>query len=119
MPGRVLIGGPLFWTLVGVLFLAGMLAAYVAFDAVRRAWFPGTRAPERVRWWFLVPQAAYLVLVLLGQFNAIPMAVTGIVVLCTPLALGQQVVYLLRVVFPKPSAVEIGSPAEGEVVPGD
>ena len=117
MPGGVLIGGPLFWFLVGVLFLAGMLAAYVAIDVTRRAWFPGTRLAERARWWYLVPQAAYLVLMLLGQFNAIPMAVTGIVVLCTPLALGQQVVYLLRVVFPKPPAVKFEPPVEDEVAP--
>ena len=114
MPGRVFIDGPLFWTLVGVLFLAGMLAVYVAIDVMRRSWFRGVRAPERVRWWYLVPQAAYLALMLLGQLNAIPMAVTGIVVLCTPLALGQQVVYLLRVVFPKPPTVEFEPPTVDE-----
>jgi hypothetical protein len=107
MPGRVLIGGPLFWTLVGVLFLAGMLAAYVAIDVSRRAWWPGARMAERLRWWYLVPQSAYLVLMLLGQFGAMPMAVTGAVVLCTPLALAQQATYLLRIVFPKtPAAPE-------------
>ncbi len=100
------IGGPLFWILVSVLFLAGMLAAFVVIDVVRSSWFGGPRPTQRVRWWYLAPQAAYLVLIVFGQFNAIPIALTGIVVLCTPLALAQQAAYLLRIVYPKQAVAE-------------
>lgn len=107
MPGAdYILGGPVFWVVTGLLFVAGMLAAFVVIDAVRRARFPGSRPAEPLRWFFLVPQAVFLVLMLLGQGGAIPIVVTGIVVISTPLALAQGVAYLLRVVFPKPAAPE-------------
>jgi hypothetical protein len=96
-----LLSGPVFWVLTGLLFVAAMLAAFVTIDSARRAWVPGSGAAEPLRWWYLVPQAVYFVLVILGGVGAIPMIVTGIVFLCMPLALAQGIAYLLRVVFPK------------------
>jgi hypothetical protein len=97
--------GPLFWALVIVIFLAGMGAAFITIDVVRRAWFRGSLPAEPFRWWYLAPQAVYFVLMMLGQIHALPIGVTGTVVLCTPLALGQQATYLLRIVFPKPTGI--------------
>lgn len=97
------LGGPVFWVMTGLLFATAMLGAFVAIDVARRALLPGSRPAEPLRWWFLVPQVCYVVLLLLGQFGAISGVVVMTVVLATPLALAQGIAYLLRVVFPKPA----------------
>ncbi|NTU71509.1 MAG: hypothetical protein HGB10_06785 [Coriobacteriia bacterium] len=110
MPGDdYVLGGPVFWLATGLLLAAGALAAFVVFDCVRRA--RAVRADDAgpdagrvatpLRWWYLAPQAVYLVLVVLGQFRIVPVVVTGITVFATPVLIGQGVFYLLRVVFPK------------------
>jgi hypothetical protein len=78
-----------------------MLAAYVVIDSLRRAFLPGSRPSEPLRWIYVVPQAVYFVLMLLGQLNAVPILAVGIAVLAAPVVITQGVVYLLRVVFPK------------------
>jgi len=97
------LGGPVFWIATGLLLVAGALAAFIVFDSLRRAFFPGARPAEPLRLFYVVPQALYLFVVVLGQVRAIPVLVTGIFVLLTPLALVQGIAYLLRVVFPKPA----------------
>jgi hypothetical protein len=54
---------------------------------------------------------------LLGQVRAVPVIVTGIVVILTPLVLAQGIAYLLRVVFPKqpwPAAEETAEEFAGD-----
>jgi hypothetical protein len=103
VPGSdYVLGGPVFWIATGLLMIAGVLAAFIVFDSLRRAFFPGAHQAEPLRLFYLVPQALYLVVVVLGQVRAIPVLVTGIFVLLTPLALAQGIAYLLLVVFPKP-----------------
>jgi predicted membrane channel-forming protein YqfA (hemolysin III family) len=102
VPGSdYILGGPLFWVTTAVLFGSGMLAVFVVIDAVRRAKFPGSKPAEPLRWVYIIPQGALVVLMLLGQVRAVPVIVTGVVVILTPLVLAQGIAYLLRVVFPK------------------
>jgi hypothetical protein len=106
MHGDVTLGGPVFWFMVAMLFLAGMLSAFVSLDSARRLLLLKPD-PTRWLWAYLLPQAAFFVLLIVGQIPSVPFRVTGIVVLMTPFALIQQVVFLLRVVFPKPPAEEL------------
>ncbi len=103
VPGSdYILGGPLFWVLTVTLFGTAMLAVFVVIDCIRRSFTRGDRPAEQVRWHYLVPQAVYVFLLLVGQVGAMPMAVTAAVVLATPVLLAQGITYLLRVVFPKP-----------------
>jgi len=118
VPGSdYILGGPLFWVMTGLLFLTAMLAAFVVIDCLRRTLAPGSRPAEPLRWFYVVPQALYFVLLLSGQTGAIPAAVVVAVVLATPLVLAQGIAYLLRVVFPKqPSAELAADPEESELL---
>jgi hypothetical protein len=113
VPGSdYILGGPLFWVTTAVLFGSGMLAAFVVIDAVRRAKFPGSKPAEPMRWVYVIPQGALVVLMLLGQVRAVPVIVTGVVVILTPVVLAQGMAYLLRVVFPKQPWPAPGDDAE-------
>jgi len=104
VPGSdYVLGGPVFWVVTVLLFGAAMLAAFVVIDSLRRALLPGSRPAEPLRWVYLVPQAVYFVLMVLGQLNAVPILAVGVAVLAAPVVIAQGVVYLLRVVFPKAS----------------
>ena len=95
------LGGPVYWFMVTLLVLAGMLSAFVVLHALlvsRRGRLAG--APWSVAF-YAVPQAVYLALLFIVQGPWLPLIAAAILVLITPLALIQQVVYLLRVVFPK------------------
>ena len=99
-----ILGGPIYWFMVLLLFLAGMLAAFVILDSLRRVFHTHTSQPD-ARWWaYFVPQSAYLVLLLVVQTPLLPLIASAVMVLLTPFALIQSVAYLLRVVFPKPVA---------------
>ena len=102
-PGREVLGGPVFWFIVGLLFLAGMLAAFVLLDswrAKRRARMADLPEP-----WWLYPAAEviYLALLFIVQTPVVPAVWSAVLVLITPVAIGVGVAYLLRVVFPKPT----------------
>lgn len=112
------LGGPVYWFMVTLLVLAGMLSAFVVLHALlvsRRGRLAG--APCFVAL-YAVPQAIYLALLFTVQGPWLPPIATAILVLFTPVALIQQVVYLLRVVFPKQGAqaemVESGEAAPHE-----
>lgn len=103
MPPQVL-GGPIYVLVMVLLFAAGMLAVFVVIDVIRRASTYGTHTAEKFRPGYLIPQLAFLVVMLLSQFEgALPIIVVGIVTLCAPIVLIQSLVYLLTVVFPKPA----------------
>ncbi len=97
-----ILGGPIYWFMVILLLLAGMLAAFVVLHAslvARR----GRLAEKPVSVWIWAgPQAAYLVLLFLVQTPLLPLIASAVLVFLTPLALIQSIAYLLRVVFPKP-----------------
>ncbi len=110
------LGGPVYWFMVTLLVLAGMLSAFVVLHSVlvaRRGRL--SDAPLSVAL-YAVPQAVYLALLFIVQGPWLPLIAAAILVFITPLALIQQVVYLLRVVFPKPGArTEAVEPAELDV----
>jgi len=106
-----ILGGPVYWFMVTLLVLAGMLSAFVVLHAVlvaRRGRLADAPLPLAL---YAVPQAGYLALLFIVQGPWLPPIATAILVLITPLALIQQVVYLLRVVFPKPVAPSESSPS--------
>ena len=63
MPGSdYILGGPVYLFLVALLFLAGLLAAFVVLDSLRRAFVSHSSRPDG-RWWaYLGAQGAYLLL---------------------------------------------------------
>lgn len=109
------LGGPFYWFMVTLLLLGGMLSAFVVLDSVRRR-MRDRDARSTISWWvYVVPQTAYFVLLMLVQTPLLPPVASAVLMLLTPLALIQQFAYLLRVVFPKPAAVDVATAAE-EVV---
>ena len=107
-----ILAGPVYWFMVTLLVLAGMLSAFVVLHALlvsRRGRLAG--APWSVAL-YAVPQAVYFALLFIVQGPWLPLVAAAVLVLLTPIALIQQIVYLLRVVFPKPAAqVENVEPA--------
>ena len=101
------LGGPFYWFMVTLLMLAGMLSAFVVLDSLRRR-LRDRAAKPTVAWWaYIVPQAAYFVLLMVVQTPLLPPVASAVLVLATPLALVQQFAYLLRVVFPRTAAEAI------------
>ena len=99
-----ILNGPIYLLMIGLLFLAGMLAAFVILHSLRRAFFVHTSKPD-ARWWaYLAPQGLFLLLLLVVQGPWLPLIASAVVVFITPFALIQSIAYLLRVVFPKPMA---------------
>jgi len=97
-----ILGGPVYWFMVILLLLAGMLAAFVVLHAslvARRGRLAGKPASV---WLWAGPQAGYLALLLVVQTPLLPLVASAVLVLLAPLALVQSFAYLLRVVFPKP-----------------
>jgi len=98
-----ILGGPIYWFMVILLVLAGMLAAFVVLHAslvARRKQLADTPASV---WLWAGPQAGYLALLFVVQTPLLPLIASAVLVLLTPLALIQSIAYLLRVVFPKPA----------------
>ena len=103
MPDQVL-GGPVWWYVMGLYVLTIVLALYCAIDAqraTRRERLEGLREPA---WLYRVSFAVYLVCVVGVWIPAVPRPVSVVPVLLTPFALALGVAYLLRVVFPKLAA---------------
>jgi len=112
------LGGPVYWIVVGLQFATAMLAVFVVIDTLRRSFLPMRKEAEPLRWYYLVPQAIYFVFMMLGEGRLVPDAFAAGVVLVTPFALAQGFAYLLRVVFPKPAvAVDADATTEDERPP--
>jgi hypothetical protein len=118
MPPQVL-GGPVWWYAVVVYVLALSLSAYVVIDSLRPA--RKTRFAE-------LPEPGLLYTIFLGVYVAlalgvwikgIPRVVSAIPVGLTPFALAAGVAYLLRVVFPKPSAAQVEAAAAARAAKAD
>lgn len=108
MPGGApqVLGGPVWWLLVGVYVLTAVLGSFVFVDSLR----PGGRArfdsvPEP--WWlYAASEAVYLCLLFGVWIPKVPRVLSAIPVVLTPFALALGVAYLLRVVYPKPAAAD-------------
>jgi len=99
--------GPGLIALVAVSVLIWVASAYVAIDAIRRLRTDYAGVIEG-RWFYAVPQIAFFIAFFAWQ---IPWVETnlpwiGWMVLAVPLALAQQMGYLLRVVFPTAHRLE-------------
>ena len=100
--------GPIIWfvNLIGV--LSAVLALFVSVDVwrpVRSERLPDTRA--KLLWG--APQMLYLVLVAAEVVPGVmPDQYRWVAIVFAPIALGFQVAYLLRVVYPKPEEESAG-----------
>ena len=119
-PGsEYVLGGPVYWFMVILLVLAGMLSAFVVLDSLRRRLRDRDVRPAGSWWVYVVPQAVYFVLLLVVQADWLPLIASAVLVALTPFALVQQVVYLLRVVFPKQPAKPIVAEEDSAQPPGE
>jgi hypothetical protein len=110
MPGGApqVLGGPVWWFVFGVYVLALGLSLYVTIDSLR--------APRRERlaelsepsWLYTAIEGAFAVVALGVWIPAIPRVAAAVPVFAFPVALVFGFAYLLRVVFPKPSATGAG-----------
>lgn len=110
MGADYVLGGPVYWFVVALLVLSGILSAFVVLHAsliARRGRLAGR--PSSV-WLWAGPQAAYLALLFVVQTPLLPLVAAAVLVLLAPLSLVGSFAYLLRVVFPK--APESSPPAE-------
>lgn len=113
MHGKPVLGGFIYLILVVLKWIVPLGAVFVCLDALRRPSqdFAGRLRPVARLGWIL-PQLAFLGLVLVGNSLA-PTPGTGMaVIVAVPLALGLQIAYLLRVVFPSPKRIEARREAE-------
>lgn len=94
--------GPGAAAFIVALFAVAMLSLYVFADSVRRRDYDYTGVGEG-RWFYALPQGLYLVAFVLSQLpltaQALPW-VGYVQIIGAPIALIQQIAYLLRVVFP-------------------
>ena len=107
MPGGApeVLGGPLWWYFVGVYLLAIGLAAFVLVESLRTQRRERlAELPESER---LYPIAAgvFLVCVVGVWIPIVPRPVSVVPIVLAPFALVLGVAYLLRIVFPKPTAI--------------
>lgn len=106
--GRPLLGGPVFWFITGLLFVAGMMAVFILLDIWRAKRTARQEQLPENRWVYVVPQALYLLALFVAQTPVVPASTSAIMVFATPFIIAEQFAYLLRVVFPKPES----APAE-------
>lgn len=105
MHGDIRLGGVLWVFLMVVLVIAVALALFVAVDSVRRG-RNGSPAFAQRMLKFGILQIAFFALLALAQFRVLSPWLPALTALAAPLALAQGVSYLLRVVYPRPSAAD-------------
>ena len=111
MPGGApqILGGPVWWYVLGVYLLTLVLAVYVTIDSRRLARAEAFAALREPAWLYNVFQPAFLACAIAVWLPLLPRVLAVVPVMLVPFALAGQVAYLLRVVFPK---VEATSTAE-------
>lgn len=107
MHGDVSLGGPV-WFAATVLILGGVvLSLFVFIDSVRpkRRAAAADRLPEPL-WLYTVLTGAFLASLIVVQFLPGLQVAAAIPAIATPFMLAIGIVYLLRVVYPKPRTFE-------------
>jgi len=97
--------GPVFWVVSGLIVIVFALAAFGIFDALRPKRTERFIEIAESRWVYVVVFAAWVIACIVAQVFRIP-AVAMLVSLGSPIMLAIELVYLLRVVFPKSTLEE-------------
>lgn len=118
MPRSIALGGFVLWLVIVLLYGTAALALYVFQDALRRKETDFAAVPEP-RWLYVIPQGVFFIAFVLEQFPPIGAIIAAGVVLATPLALIEQIAYLLRIVFPTQARREARLAAEQQALLGD
>jgi hypothetical protein len=108
--------GPGAIALIVLIYAIWGVSLYVFSDSVRRPKRDFTGVIEG-RWFYVVPQGLFFVIFLAGQFPQLTIALPWlgyVQIALVPLALAQQIAYLLRVVFPTSKRLEARLRAEEE-----
>jgi hypothetical protein len=105
-------GGPVGWYFLFIYVTAVLLAVFVVIDSLRSKRRARVEALPEPAWVYPAFQGVFLAFALFGWVPPLPRWVAVIPVAMTPFALAEQVAYLLRVVFPKPSSAPAEDPAE-------
>ena len=103
MHSDLTLSGPVWWLLVFLMYACGGLALFVTLDPWRARRVPAFAVNPQSRWYWSLPQGLYFVLFLVGSMPGVRIpALAMTLVVATPFALGLQIAYLLRVVYPSP-----------------
>lgn len=105
MHGDVVLAGPIWWTAVVVYLVAWLLSGLTALDSLRAVRAERFSQIGESRWLYFGPSLAFFIAALVSQFAGVT-SLSVVVVAIAPLILVLGMVYLLRVVFPKPAAIE-------------
>lgn len=101
--------GPGYYIIIGIYVLVAVSALFIIFDAMRpkrsdtiaRLKAQGLRRGPL--WIYQILAGIYLIVFILAQFPVTPHQFKAAAVLSIPLMVAVDIVYLLRVVFPKQS----------------
>lgn len=94
--------GPGAAAFIVMMFAIGLLSLYVFADSVRRRGYDYAGVGEG-RWFYALPQGLYFAVFVLSQLPVVAQVLPWVgyaQVIGAPIALIQQIAYLLRVVFP-------------------
>lgn len=92
--------GPVFWVASGLIVIVFALALFGVIDALRPKRTERFIEIAESRWVYVVVFAAWVIACIVAQVFRIP-AVAMVVSLGSPIMLALELVYLLRVVYPK------------------
>lgn len=101
--------GPGAVVFIVMIFAVGLLSLYVFADSVRRRGYDYTGVGEG-RWFYALPQGLYFAVFVLSQLPLVAQVLPWVgyaQVIGAPMALIQQVAYLLRVVFPTRKRLDV------------
>lgn len=96
MHGDLVLGGPVYWVVIGLLWSVGLASLWATVDPLRARRIPAFEQRPESRWFYAVLQGLFFLLFVVAQFGVATMAM----VLLSPFALVLQLVYLLRIVYP-------------------
>jgi len=106
-------GGPVLWGLLVVFYGVGLASLALMLDSLRARRARALVAGRLGAWVWRVPQAAFFVLFVLTNLPY-ELGVGPLFFAALPFAFGQQIAYLLRVVYPSPARLAAWAEAGGE-----
>lgn len=107
-------GGPVGWYILGMYVLAIGLAVFVLIDSQRSARHDRLAELAEPAWIYPVFAGGFLIFVVSVLLPFMPVVFSAVPALLTPFWLVIAVVYLLRVVFPKPASADAVDPSGDE-----